>query len=234
MKFAFVNGQRQEAQPHLSGECPGCGSPMVAKCGGVRVRHWAHKGRLYCDPWWENETEWHRAWKGLFPVHRQEVVHRAEDGELHIADVKTDGGWVIEFQHSHISQEERRSREAYYQKLVWVVDGLRRETDGAQFRKALERSNPVGSNSLVRLTFSDECRLLREWVESPAPVFLDFGEEQPLVWLLAGRSNGPVYIAPLPRAQFIGIHRGAALQDFDTFVKELPELVARYESQIRR
>ena len=234
MKFALVNEQRQEAQPNLSGECPGCGSPMVARCGEVRVRHWAHKSGCHCDPWWENETEWHRAWKDQFPADWQEIVHHAEDGERHIADVKTDRGWVIEFQHSYIKPEERRSREAFYQKLVWVVNGLRRETDGAQFRKAWEEGRPVGANSSVLRAFSDECRLLREWAGSPAPVFFDFGEEQVLAWLLAGKSNGLVHIALYSRAEFIEIHRGTAMQDFDSFVEELPELVAKYELQPRQ
>ena len=113
MKFALAHGQRQEAQPNLSGECPGCGRPMVARCGEVRVRHWAHKGRRHCDPWWENETEWHRGWKDRFPADWQEIVHPDGDGERHIADVKTGDGWVIEFQHSYIKPEERRSREAF-------------------------------------------------------------------------------------------------------------------------
>ena len=52
--------------------------------------HWAHRGSRFCDPWWENETEWHRSWKGQFPVNWQEVVHQAETGEKHIADVKTE------------------------------------------------------------------------------------------------------------------------------------------------
>ncbi len=201
MKFALVSGQRQEAQPNLSGECPVCGSPMIARCGEVRLWHWAHKGRRLCDPWWENETEWHRAWKDLFPVGWQEFVQHDGDGERHIADVKTDDGWVIEFQHSYIKPEERRSREAFYHKLVWVVDGLRRQTDGAQFRKAWDEGRPVGGNSLG--------------------------------WLLAKSPDGPVYVAPFPRAMFVGIHRGTATQNFDSFVEELPELVADYESHRR-
>src|SRR5215469_8979083 len=129
MKFACVNGQRQEAQPNLLGKCPACGQPMVARCGEARVWHWAHKGHRDCDPWWENETEWHRAWKDQFPADWQEIVHNAEDDERHIADVKTQNGWVIEFQQSRISPDERRSREAFYQSLVWVVDGLRLKRD---------------------------------------------------------------------------------------------------------
>ena len=119
MKFALVNGQRQEARPNLSGKCPNpsCDRPMVAKCGEVKIWHWAHQGRRFCDPWWENETDWHRAWKDRFPINWQEVVHHAETGEKHIADVKTDRGWVIEFQHSPLEPEERRSRETCYIRL---------------------------------------------------------------------------------------------------------------------
>lgn len=84
---------------------------------------------------------------------------------------------------------------------------------------------------MVRSSFADECRLLREWAGSSAPVFFDFGED--LAWPLAGRSDGPVYVAPLPRAQFVEIHRGSATQDFASFVNELSELIAKYESHRR-
>jgi competence protein CoiA len=231
MKFALANGERQQAQPNLSGDCPGCGGPMVARCGEVRVHHWAHKGRRYCDPWWEPETEWHRNWKNRFPESWQEIVHHAEDGERHIADVKTDAGWVVEFQHSYIKPVERRSREAFYKQLVWVVDGLRRKRDGPQFQKAWEEGRPVG-RTLVRRAFSDECRLLREWAGSPAPVFFDFGVEN-LGWLRALRSDGPVYILPFPRSQFIESHLVAPAQGFGALEMELTEVVAKYESQRR-
>lgn len=228
MKLALVNGQRQEAQPDLSGECPGCGSPVIARCGEVRMWHWAHRGRADCDRWWEPETEWHRDWKNQFPVDWQEFVQEADDGERHRADVRTVSGWAIEFQHSYLKPEERRSREAFYKKLVWVVNGLRRARDSSQFRRAWADGRPVGTS--VRSTFLDECRLLREWAGSPAPVFVDFGKEQSLAWLLTGRSNGLAYITALPREQFIAIHRGTATQDFDAFVTELPGLIANYES----
>jgi hypothetical protein len=104
--------------------------------------------------------------------------------------VKTDHGWVIEFQHSPIKPEERRSREAFYPKLVWVVDGLRRKRDEAQFLKAWEKSEfaPIGPDLPVRRIRSDECARLEEWAGSPAPVFFDFGEEQVLWWLLPKKS----------------------------------------------
>jgi len=237
MKLALVNGQRQEAQPNLSGKCPACDHPMVAKCGEFKLWHWAHQGRLFCDPWWENETEWHRGWKGQFPVDWQEIVHYAEDRERHIADVKTDRGWILEFQHSYITPEERRSREAFYPKLVWVVDGTRRKRDRAQLIRAWEEGVPFGGNSLVRKAFSDNCGLLREWAGSNAPIFFDLGEMERLWWLCAKSTNGSAYVHPFSRAQFIEWHRntatGAARQ-FDEFVSDmLPKLIADYESRPR-
>jgi competence protein CoiA len=209
---------------------------MVAKCGERKAWHWAHKGPRDCDSWWENETEWHRNWKDQFPENWQEIVQYAEDGERHIADVKTDDGWVIEIQHSKIAPDERRSREDFYPKLVWVVDATT-QGDKAQFLKAWEEGTPVGANSTVRRASPDKSVLLREWAESPAPVFFDFGEEeQNLGWLLDKRPGGPVYVAPFPRAMFIGIHRGMekqAARDFDSFVAEISELVANYESHLR-
>ena len=127
MKYAIVGELKQEAEPGLSGECPVCEATTIAKCGEKNIWHWAHKGKRNCDRWWENETEWHRDWKNQFPVEWQEVVQIADDGEKHIADVKTDQGWVIEFQRSYIKPEERRSREAFCGNMVWVVDGLRRK-----------------------------------------------------------------------------------------------------------
>ena len=236
MKFSLINGQRQEAQPNLSGKCPACGQAMVARCGKINIWHWAHKGRRACDLWWENETEWHRTWKGRFPESWQEVVHRADNGERHIADVKTDHGWVIEFQHSHIKPEEHRSRETFYRKLVWVIDGKRRKTDSAQFLNALNTGTPIGSNSLVRIPFSDTCTILREWVGSHAPVFIDFGDEHEFWWILKGTADGSAYVTRFPRSQFIEIHRLGATQElrdiFEKFVNDLSKLVSQFESYL--
>lgn len=207
---------------------------MVAKCGQVRIWHWAHQGGLRCDPWWENETEWHRNWKGQFPVDWQEFVSRAENGEKHVADVRTDHGWVIEFQHSYIRPEERQSRDVFYRKLVWVVDATRRKRDGAQFAKAWEAGTPVGR--YIRQIRTDDCGLLRDWSGSHAPIFFDFGNEPMLWWLLARRPGEPMYVAPFPRSDFIAIHHGKGpegARDFDEFAKTIDELVAKYNAHLR-
>ncbi len=130
MKLALIEGVKSDPIPHSRGVCSFCGSEMIAKCGGVKMWHWAHRSRSSCDPWWENETEWHRGWKNRFLREWQEVVHIDPlDGQKHIADVKTPEGLVIEFQHSPIHPEELKSREEFYKKLVWVVDGDRGSLD---------------------------------------------------------------------------------------------------------
>lgn len=96
---------------------------MIAKCGPRILHHWAHAGRRDCDPWWENETDWHRAWKNFFPDDCREISHTASDGEIHRADIKTPTGIIIEVQHSGMTDAERQSREAFYGNLVWIIDG---------------------------------------------------------------------------------------------------------------
>jgi hypothetical protein len=96
---------------------------MLTKCGSKVVWHWAHHRHEHCDPWWENETQWHRTWKGYFPSEWREQVHFDENGEKHIADVKTPPGMVLEFQNSAISREELVAREQFYGKMLWIVNG---------------------------------------------------------------------------------------------------------------
>ena len=96
---------------------------MVAKCGPRVVHHWAHASRRNCDPWWENETDWHREWKNRFPAECRERSHTAPNGEIHRADIKTPTGIVIEVQHSTMTDEERESRESFYKNLLWILDG---------------------------------------------------------------------------------------------------------------
>jgi len=118
-----VNGEPTEPFPKGRGACPTCASEMIAKCGSRVMHHWAHHRARNCDPWWENETPWHREWKNRYPVNCREVSHTTVDGEVHRADVKTPTGIVIELQHSAMGDEERRARENFYKNLVWIVDG---------------------------------------------------------------------------------------------------------------
>lgn len=174
VKFAIVEGERREPQPKLKGHCPGCGEDVTAKCGTQRVWHWSHKGRLTCDPWWEPETQWHRAWKNLFPVSWQEVALRSPaTDELHIADVRAPHGLVMEFQHSAIDPAERASREDFYGKMLWVVDCTRLKSDRPRIDEHLPnwRSLPEGN---VEMHGNPAGFLPRRWLDCKVPVLFDF------------------------------------------------------------
>ncbi|WP_265535471.1 competence protein CoiA [Pseudomonas saponiphila] len=134
MKYAFVGGTRVQAEPKLSGICPSCKSEVISKCGKHVIWHWAHRSRSSCDPWWENETAWHRGWKNRFPAEWQEITHQDPvSRDRHIADVKTSHGVVVEFQRSTIDPVEVTAREQFYKRMVWVIDGTRSELDSSTF-----------------------------------------------------------------------------------------------------
>lgn len=213
MKYALVDGDKTEATKGAAGICPSCGAELVAKCGEVRINHWAHKGNRMCDPWWENETEWHRQWKANFPADWQEVVHFSESDEKHIADVKTSEDWVLEFQHSFLKPEERRGREAFYgSKLIWIVDGLRRKRDKRQFAQLLNQGRVLNKAPVIlRISSLDQCRLATEWLESAAHVFLDFGEldgnGSPVLWQFVPKgAKGEYYVQRVSASALIRLH----------------------------
>lgn len=185
---------------------------MIAKCGDRRVWHWAHRGVRVCDPWWEPETEWHRAWKNEFPADCQEVFHLAQSGEKHVADVKTQGGMVIEFQHSFLKVEERTARESFYRKMVWVVDGRRRKRDAAQLLKCIGPCVWGRPPFILHVTNHEECALLRDWNSSPVPTYFDLGVLQgdgtPVLWRRDPISrNSRAYLSPVSRESFLRVYR---------------------------
>jgi len=242
MKFALVNGTKEEATKDAQGLCQICGTALIAKCGEIKVHHWAHNSKRNCDPWWENESEWHRAWKNEFPLSWQEVVHSDENGERHIADIKTETGWTIEFQHSYIDPEERRARNSFYKKLIWVMDGTRRKTDKKQFAKILEEgSNKIIDNPpTIRVHFPEDCRLFREWGNSDSLVFFDFAgderNEQSLLWLLYPQiKSNNIYLSYISQPGFIRLSNN---DGFENLVRDVidpmhKEILPMYERKNR-
>ncbi len=173
MRFALVDYIKKEASTGLVGTCPGCLQPVIAKCGDRRVHHWAHSRIKMCDTWWEPETEWHREWKNKFPKEWQEhFLPDTTTGEKHIADIRADNGFVIEFQHSHIHPHERHSRESFYKNMVWVVDGTRLKRDYPRFLKG-KNSAKVLKKGIFQID-APEDYLPAAWLNSSVPVLFDF------------------------------------------------------------
>jgi competence CoiA-like predicted nuclease len=123
MQYAKLDGLRCTAQPKLKAICEHCNSSVHAKCGSKVVWHWAHVSVENCDSWYEPETQWHRNWKNNFGQDRSEISV-VKDGVRHIADVLTKDDLVIEFQNSNISSETIMARELFYDKMIWVINGI--------------------------------------------------------------------------------------------------------------
>ncbi|MFH1368046.1 MAG: competence protein [Elusimicrobiota bacterium] len=175
--------------------------------------HWAHKSKISCDPWWENETEWHRTWKNNFPQDWQEIIHKdSTTGERHVADIKTDKGFVIEFQHSAIKPDEIKSREDFYKNMVWVIDGTRLKRDHARFYKGFRGLTSLNNTGFFLSTSPEAC-FPASWLTSLVPVYFDFQGIAPInqtdskladFWCLFPRhEDGHNVIACVSRKQFI-------------------------------
>jgi competence protein CoiA len=211
MRFALVDDRKVAPQPKMQGTCPHCGDVMISKCGRTKVWHWAHKSREVCDPWWENETEWHRNWKNQFPVEWQEIsAIDALTGERHIADVKTPDAFTVEFQHSPMPPEEMIARESFYGNMIWVVDGLRNDLDVSYFNMGLSRE-PINVDGPQAHAFEwrGRSRLMHNWSEAKSRVFLDFGDEfyngKPMLWVLIcfDKTTKQGVVGPYPKALLI-------------------------------
>lgn len=231
IRYALVDGRKIEPIPGAKGICPGCKGSVIAKCGNIKVHHWAHQKIENCDKWWEPMSQWHIDWQSNFPVEWREVIIRCPNsGEFHRADIYTPNGLTIEFQNSTLPKEEIEKRNAFYGRLIWVVTA---ERFNEQFlvRTAIPNPNSqllinynfvVDSNGLaseILFQLKDELKIhgpavknfslkdeeLNEvfdefnrsekkyllfdwkykrhsWLDSAAPVFLDFGEEN-LYWI---------------------------------------------------
>ncbi len=138
MKWArnkYREGLRKKAIPKDTGFCPICGEEVIAKCGDIKIWHWAHKSDFECDSFGEPETKWHLEWKDNFPEETQEVIIEKniiqtidktkpfKELKKHRADVKTKNGLILEFQNSPISPEKIHEREWFYENMIWILNG---------------------------------------------------------------------------------------------------------------
>lgn len=116
-----TKGERVTIEEAIKGEeytCPDCRSKLIQKRGAVNIHHFAHAVGGDCDTWSEM-TEWHLAWQNQFDEQYREVTL----GE-HRADIKVDD-YIIEFQHSPISEEDLKERIDFYTgygKLIFLFD----------------------------------------------------------------------------------------------------------------
>lgn len=179
MKYALVDGIKTEATPKAQGKCLCCGVEVIAKCGEKRAWHWAHKNNEECNYSKKDaKTPWHENWQKQFPPDWCEV-RCPEDKPIHIADIKTPDELVVEFQHSHISAEDRLAREKFHKNMIWVVDGCRNKNDYKRFVKNFHKLSRLNKKdqeipfSLYKAFQTDEI-LPSTWSEITVPIYFDF------------------------------------------------------------
>lgn len=152
------DGERVTATKGARGTCAHCSQDVIAKCGPRKIHHWAHSaGKNDCDPWAESDTVWHRNWQ----ARAESAWCEVSMGE-HRADIRRpQDGLVIELQHSYISREEVREREAFYGNMWWVFD-----TEPWRFRAWIAADGTAGYRWISRRGTLDVAR---------RPIFLDLG-----------------------------------------------------------
>jgi hypothetical protein len=204
MLFATVNGEKIEATPKITGNCPLCERTVFSKCGEINIWHWAHRKDESCDSWYEPETEWHKNWKLTFGKDNCEIVI-SKDCIKHIADIFTNDKVVIELQNSPIQKPIIRRRENFYgERMLWVINGKHfkenfifissstnsidyhwwekyvHTKDGIVDRVTGEIIPPRKEEFIFKWSWPRKC-----WTDAERHIFIDFGKES-LFWVTEG------------------------------------------------
>lgn len=161
MIYALSHTGLVRAKPETKGLCPHCQSIVIAKCGEIKIWHFAHVVNQDCDLWHEGETAWHIEWKDNFP---KEMIEKTIG--IHRADLLTPSGFVIEFQHSPLEPKAIRAREDFYKKMIWVVDA-------STFADNITLYERTGAEDMPTVQFL--WRWKHDfWKNARCPMFLDF------------------------------------------------------------
>ena len=170
MLYGLIEGEKMRAKPRLKAQCPLCQKALIAKCGAIKVWHWAHEAGNYCDEWGEGETKWHKSWKDWFGVDRVEVVIEKRK-KRHIADIVTKKGVVIEVQHSPIAPQIIEAREKFYGRMIWIVDARSFQANlKIRFRPFILKQLKENTSFLWR----GKETVIENWVDKDGFEFLTF------------------------------------------------------------
>ncbi|MBB3697737.1 hypothetical protein KMW28_06070 [Flammeovirga yaeyamensis] len=189
MFYALVDNKKVEAFPKGKGICPSCNSEVIAKCGEIKVWHWAHTKEGNCDSWSEPETMWHKNWKLTFGIETNEVKISKGD-KWHIADIKSINNVIIELQNSPIQREIIREREEFYgERMLWIINGEKfkdnfhiSDYDVDLYSWALPNNKISNKEGIKFFTWFYP---KTSWKDSKRNVFIDFNDGY-LFWVKKG------------------------------------------------
>lgn len=179
MKYALWKNKKIKARKQIkTAVCPFCLEPVIPKCGLIKKHHWAHKCKKRCDPWWENETEWHRLWKDCFPEEFQEIITcNYKTKEKHLSDIKTKYGITIKPQNSPLTRDQQVLREDFFKNMIWLVNAQKYYKNFKNKIHILNKSAnhrsyfymTINPYDIKKSCFPDK------WLHSHVPVIFDFG-----------------------------------------------------------
>jgi len=118
-------------------KCEVCSNVLVAKKGNIKIHHYAHKYSdiINCDDWApkfksDSDHHWHLQWQYFFKNNDfgniECVIKKEIDNKIicHRADIITKTNYIIEIQHSNISDKDVVKREDFYgDNLLWIING---------------------------------------------------------------------------------------------------------------
>lgn len=171
---------------------------VIGRC--IRIPHFRHKrkGNCGCS---DGETDWHLSWKSQFENIEVDMGIDPVTGERNRADAVVGKDFVIEFQHSHINENEQSSRERFYGSkggMVWIVDA-----SGKQNRTRLAKTQgtnrfvpclkpPFDKGGYWRLTSGDKV-LPKLWIRRNVGIVFDYGTDINLLYVLPQRGRNSEY-----------------------------------------
>ena len=162
---------------------------------GLRIPHFRHKRRGQCSCS-DGETDWHHEWKSHFDRIERDMGIDSVTGEHNRADAVVGGDFVIEFQHSPISDEEQKHRERFYSGIggmVWIVDAnkkrlLKRLDEALQTCGFTPIKEQPFNGMYFKVYFPNEV-FPKEWLARSVGVIFDYGQDRDLIYLLPWRAS---------------------------------------------
>ena len=203
---------------------------------GLRIPHFRHKRRGQCTCS-DGETEWHREWKSHFERIECDMGIDPVTGEHNRADAVVGNDFVIEFQHSHISDEEQKSRERFYGGkggMAWIVDAnkkrpLKRLDEAIQNHDFTSiKEQPF--NGMYFKVYSPDEVFPKEWLARPVGVIFDYGQDRDLIYLLPMRGSPAAVCRSYKRCDLIAALKNKSEQ----FMQSVTQMETNYRQQEER
>ena len=177
MLYANQNNKRVKAHNNIKDAvCEICNKSVKPYCGKININHFRHIKKTDCDIWYEPITKWHLDWQNKFPENfREQII--SKKGKIHRADIINTKNVVIEFQNSYIKPDEIKQRELFYNKMIWVFNGIKfRKNFNITFEHNVEYDNIEIPNK-KNIKAYNWSYPKKHIYYCDKPVFIDFGTD---------------------------------------------------------